>query len=101
MAAIPVALIVDDETKALSAMTELVEKEGFSPMAAASLKEGREKLAQTRPDVVLVDLMLPDGSGLELMQHDFGPAKKPEVILITGYASVDSAVAALRQGVLD
>jgi DNA-binding NtrC family response regulator len=97
----PTALIVDDETKALSAMTDLVEKEGFTALAVGSLGEARERLAQTRPDVVLVDLMLPDGNGLELMQHDFGPAKKPEVILITGYASVDSAVAALRQGVLD
>ena len=100
MAAIPVALIVDDETKALSAMTELVEKEGFSPMAAASLKEGREKLAQTRPDVVLVDLMLPDGSGLDLLQ-EIEVSERPELILITGFASVDSAVAALRHGVLD
>ncbi|HYQ89849.1 MAG TPA: response regulator, partial [Candidatus Binatia bacterium] len=74
----PTALIVDDETKALSAMSDLVEKEGFTALAAASLGEARERLAQTRPDVVLVDLMLPDGSGLELMQHDFGPAKKPE-----------------------
>ena len=96
----PIALIIDDEPKALSAMTELVEKEGFSAMSAGSLGEARERLAQTRPDVVLVDLMLPDGSGLELLQ-DIEPAKRPEVILITGYASVDSAVAALRTGVLD
>ena len=96
----PVALIVDDEARALSAMTELVEKEGFSAVAAGSLSEARERLAQTRPDVVLVDLMLPDGSGLELLQ-EMEPAKRPEVILITGFASVDSAVAALRTGVLD
>jgi DNA-binding NtrC family response regulator len=98
--AMPIALIVDDEAKALSAMTELVEKEGFSAMSAGSLAEARERLVQARPDVVLVDLMLPDGSGLELLQ-DIEPAKRPEVILITGYASVDSAVAALRTGVLD
>jgi DNA-binding NtrC family response regulator len=96
----PVALIVDDETKALSAMTELVEKEGFSAMSAGSIREARERLAQTRPDVVLVDLMLPDGSGLDLVQ-EMEPAERPEVILITGFASVDSAVAALRHGVLD
>jgi len=97
----PVALIVDDEAKSLAAMTELVEKEGFTALAAATLGDARERLAETRPDVVLVDLMLPDGSGLELMQHDFQPAKRPEIILVTGFASVDSAVAALRLGVLD
>src|SRR5262245_6564231 len=100
MGAMPVALIVDDETKALAAMTELVEKEGFSAIAAASLQEARGKLAQTRPDVVLVDLMLPDGSGLDLLQ-EIEPSERPELILITGFASVDSAVAALRHGVLD
>ncbi len=96
----PVALIVDDEPKALTAMTELVEKEGFSAKAAGSLAEARERLAETRPDVVLVDMMLPDGNGLELLE-DVEPAQRPEVILITGFASVDSAVAALRTGVLD
>jgi DNA-binding NtrC family response regulator len=97
----PVALIVDDEKKSLAAMSELVEREGFTALAAASLGEARERLAETRPDVVLVDLMLPDGSGLELMQHDFESATRPEIILVTGFASVDSAVAALRMGVLD
>jgi DNA-binding NtrC family response regulator len=96
----PVALIVDDEAKALTAMTEIVEKEGFSVTSAATLAEARESLAKARPDVVLVDMMLPDGNGLELLSQ-MEPAERPEVILITGFASVDSAVAALRHGVLD
>jgi len=96
----PVALIVDDEAKSLAAMTELVEKEGFSTMSAGSLAEARDQLAQTRPDVILVDQMLPDGNGLDLLQAlESGP--RPEIILITGHASVDSAVTALRVGVLD
>src|SRR2546422_267313 len=96
----PVALIVDDEVSSLSAMMELVEKEGFSALSAATLAEARDRLAQTRPDVVLADLMLPDGNGLELLQA-MDSTPRPEFILITGYASVDSAVAALRVGVLD
>ncbi|TMQ60217.1 MAG: sigma-54-dependent Fis family transcriptional regulator [Candidatus Eisenbacteria bacterium] len=96
----PIALIVDDEANSLSAMMELVEKEGFSTLSAATLAEARDRLAQTRPDVVLADLMLPDGKGLELLP-DMNSTPRPEFILITGYASVDSAVAALRVGVLD
>ena len=96
----PVALIIDDEAKSLAAMTELVEKEGFSTMSAGSLAEARDQLAQTRPDVILVDQMLPDGNGLDLLQA-LEPGSRPEIILITGHASVDSAVAALRVGVLD
>lgn len=95
-----VALIVDDERKSLSALTELVEKEGFSALSAASLTEARESLGKTHPDVILTDLMLPDGNGLELLQ-ELDPAHRPEVILITGFATVDSAVEALRTGVLD
>ncbi len=96
----PVALIVDDETKSVSAMTELVEREGFSTATAGTLEEARGRLTEQPPDVLLVDLVLPDGSGLDLLK-DLNTAKHTEVILITGHATVDSAVAALRTGVLD
>ena len=75
----PVALIIDDEAKSLAAMTELVEKEGFSTMSAGSLAEARDQLAQTRPDVILVDQMLPDGNGLDLLQA-LEPGSRPEII---------------------
>jgi len=96
----PVALVVDDEPNSLSALAELVEGEGFATVTAGTLAEARSRLSQTPPDVVLVDLMLPDGSGLDLFA-DFDPAHRAEMILITGNATVDSAVAALRRGVLD
>jgi two-component system response regulator AtoC len=96
----PVALVVDDEPNSLSALAELVENEGFATVTAGTLADARGKLAQTPPDVVLVDLMLPDGSGLDLLQ-ELDPTHRAEVILITGNATVDSAVAALRTGVLD
>jgi DNA-binding NtrC family response regulator len=96
----PVALVVDDEPNSLSALAELVEGEGFATVTAGTLAEARGRLAQTPPDVVLVDLMLPDGSGLDLF-GELDPTHRVEVILITGNATVDSAVAALRTGVLD
>ncbi|MGE5179885.1 MAG: sigma-54-dependent transcriptional regulator [Bacteroidota bacterium] len=96
----PVALVVDDEPNSLSALAELVESEGFATVTAGTLAEARGRLSQTPPDVVLVDLMLPDGSGLDLLS-DLDPTHRAEVVLITGNATVDSAVAALRTGVLD
>ena len=96
----PVALIVDDEPNSLSALGELVENEGFTTIMAGTLADARARLAQTSPDVVLIDLMLPDGSGLDLLP-ELDPTHRAEVILITGNATVDSAVAALRTGVLD
>ncbi|HET7496905.1 MAG TPA: sigma-54 dependent transcriptional regulator [Candidatus Eisenbacteria bacterium] len=96
----PVALVVDDEPNSLSALAELVESEGFATVTAGTLADARSRLSQTPPDVVLVDLMLPDGSGLDLFA-ELDPTHRTEVILITGNATVDSAVAALRTGVLD
>jgi DNA-binding NtrC family response regulator len=96
----PVALVVDDDPNSLSALAELVENEGFATVTAGTLADARARLATTPPDVVLVDLMLPDGGGLDILP-ELDPTHRAEVILITGNATVDSAVAALRIGVLD
>jgi DNA-binding NtrC family response regulator len=96
----PVALIVDDEPATVSAMTELVQNEGFTTLGAATLEEARKRLGESSPDVVLVDQILPDGNGLELLK-DLDSNRRTEVVLITGHASVDSAIEALRTGVAD
>ena len=96
----PQALIVDDEPTSVSAMAELVEKEGFTTTTAGTLAEAKNRLSQERPDVILVDLMLPDGNGLALLE-EMDPSRRAEVILISGHATVDSAISALRVGVLD
>jgi len=94
------ALVVDDDLGFRMGVAELVEREGFQTSTAGNLAEARTQLASDPPDVVLVDLMLPDGSGLELL-HDLSPGAGTEVIVITGHASVDSVIEALRRGVLD
>jgi len=96
----PRAVIVDDDADFREAMTELVRGEGFAVETAGSLKEARALLERQLCDLLLVDLTLPDGSGLDLLE-DMDDASACEVILITGHASVDSAVDALRQGVSD
>ena len=96
----PHALIVDDDPDIRAALAELAGLEGFETASAGSLAEARVRLAAQSPDVVLTDLMLPDGSGLDLFS-DSSESPRPEIILITGHATVDSAVAAIRTGVLD
>jgi len=96
----PHALIVDDHSGTLSSLAELVERYGFSTARARSLADARKQLQEQRPDVVLLDLHLPDGEGLALLD-DLDPASSPAVVLITGQASLDSAVDALRRGVSD
>jgi DNA-binding NtrC family response regulator len=76
----------------------VVQQEGFTAATAASLQQAREELARNPADVLLIDLSLPDGNGLELLQE---METLPETVLITGQASLATAVEALRLGVSD
>ena len=100
LAETPRALIVDDDPGFLMGLSEVVKREGFAVTGAGTLKQAREEIAVNPPDIVLVDLQLPDGSGLDLLEEFAGTAS-PEVVLITGNASVETAVAALRRGAAD
>jgi two-component system response regulator AtoC len=77
-----------------------VAREGFTVSAAASLQEARASIGERRPDVVLLDLQLPDGSGIELFDG-MKNRGSIEVILITGHASIESSIEALRLGAAD
>ncbi|TMB00526.1 MAG: sigma-54-dependent Fis family transcriptional regulator [Deltaproteobacteria bacterium] len=94
------ALLVDDDVSFQAALAELVRAEGFSVETAASLDEARTYLREHTPDLALVDLRLPDGSGLELLR-EIDSQVATEIVLITGNATVDSAVEALRSGASD
>lgn len=96
----PHVLIVDDDTDTLRALSQLVSQEGFTTAAAASLAEARQHMAQQRPDVVLLDLVLPDGDGMDLFQ-DVESRAATEIVLITGHASIETTVQALRLGAAD
>ena len=93
-------LIVDDDANTREALVALVQAEGFTAAAAGSVAEARIQLVRQRPDVVLMDLRLPDGSGMDLFD-DLEDRASIEIILITGHASVESAVEALRLGASD
>ena len=77
----PHALIIDDDVDSLTALAVLVNREGFTTDTASTLREAREKMAQRRPDVVLLDLVLPDGSGMDLFQ-DIESRSVTRVVLI-------------------
>src|SRR5512143_1103876 len=96
----PRALIVDDDPGFVLGLAELVRREGFVVAIAGSLKQARQEIASRLPDIVLVDLRLPDGNGLDLLDR-LEPTTAPEVVLITGNASLETAVDALRRGAID
>ena len=96
----PHALLVDDDADASETMAMLVAGEGFTVATAASLREARRQMLLQEPDVVLLDLMLPDGSGMELFK-DVKALPNTELILVTGHASLDTSIQALRLGAAD
>jgi two-component system, NtrC family, response regulator AtoC len=94
------ALVIEDDPLTLKALSTLVEIEGFSVHRASTLAQARQELQRSRPVVVLCDVGLPDGKGMEILS-ELREQAGTEVILITGNASVDTAVEALRLGAYD
>ncbi|HMB58991.1 MAG TPA: sigma-54 dependent transcriptional regulator [Xanthomonadales bacterium] len=87
-------LIVDDEEAFATGLAEYLELKGHKATVAFSLEDARANLGQQHPDVVLLDLMLPDGSGLELFDaFEANPPKK--IIIITGHSGVKSIIGAM------
>ena len=96
----PHALLVDDDSDAAETMAMLIANEGFTVATAGSLRDARRQMALQEPDIVLLDLMLPDGSGMELF-NDVKHLPNAELVLITGHASLDTSIQALRLGAAD
>jgi DNA-binding NtrC family response regulator len=94
------ALVVEDDDDFRESLATLVEREDFAVVQASTFQDAIERLIGKSPDVALIDLVLPDGDGLELM-HDERVPPTCEFVVITGNASVESAVKALREGAID
>lgn len=94
-------LIVDDEASLRDFLSIVFEEEGWTVTPAASLSEARTALQRKEPDVVLCDLMMPDGSGLDLLREMKSASSNAPVIMITAHTSTRSAVDALKAGAHD
>jgi signal transduction histidine kinase len=94
-------LVIDDEIGICKGCRRVLEPEGFQVDTACTIKEGLNKILNGDYDLVLLDVMMPDGRGIDLL----GPINEsdPEIviIIITGYATVELAVNAIRQGAYD
>jgi len=94
------ALIVDDDVDSATTLRELVAGERFTVAVAHTLRDARRHIAMQQPDLVLLDLKLPDGSGMDLFS-DPQLIANSEIVLITGHASLDTSIEALRLGAAD
>jgi two-component system, NtrC family, response regulator AtoC len=94
------ALIVDDDADFLAGLAEVASQGGFAVHQARSLGEAREFIAQDPPELLMLDLMLPDGDGIDLLR-EIKATTSCDVIMVSGMATVDSAIEALRLGAMD
>ena len=90
-------LVVDDESLIRVLVADVGESLGHEVLTAAPIKEGQD-LAQRGVDIVLLDVLLPDGDGLAHVETFSQLPGRPDVIIITGHGNADAAEAALRSG---
>src|SRR5437868_5496432 len=95
----PHALIIDDDSDLSASLAALVTEEGFTVAIAASLAEAREHM-RTPPDIILLDLVLPDGNGIDLLR-DLGAGDATEIVVVTGHGSIETSIEAIRRGASD
>ncbi|MCF7201593.1 sigma-54-dependent transcriptional regulator [Pseudomonas oligotrophica] len=95
------ALIIDDEPDIRELLEITLGRMKLDTRSARSVKEARECLSREHYDLCLTDMRLPDGSGLELLQHIQQQHPHLPVAMITAYGSLDTAISALKAGAFD
>jgi two-component system response regulator AtoC len=93
-------LIVEDDADAARMVAMLVCGQGSSAATAPSLRDARRQMALQQPDLVLLDLQLPDGNGMSLLDES-ELLGRSEVVFMTGHASLETSIQALRRGATD
>ena len=85
---IPKVMVVDDTEGIRDLLSAILEREGYETTLKASAAELTAAFAQSQPDIILLDLVLPDGDGLELLPQIKKQWPDTEVIVLTGHATL-------------
>lgn len=93
-------LVVDDEADIRSLLHDILGDEGYEPVTADGAQAARAAMAAARPDVVLLDIWMPDGDGVSLLREwsEAGGLRDMPVIMISGHGTIETAVEAVRLG---
>ncbi len=94
-------LIIDDEEKLRHLLARIIKSEGFEVFEVPDLKSGFKKLEHIEIDVVLCDVKLPDGNGVDFLQKIKTAFPLTEVILLTAYGKISDGVQAMKNGAFD
>src|SRR5438874_5493041 len=98
---VPTLLVIDDDDSILYAFSETFRAPDVTLVTAGSGAEGLKLAAQIRPDAVILDVALPDMSGIEAFRRVRQADAKVPVIVITGHGTTDTAIEAMKLGALD
>jgi DNA-binding NtrC family response regulator len=91
-------IIIDDDILTRVSTADLIKTWGYEVETAASFQEGLKLLHDAVPDVAIIDLRLPDGDGMELLGVVREQHPEVDAIILTGHASIDSAIEAIKKG---
>jgi two-component system, NtrC family, response regulator PilR len=94
-------LVVDDERSLCEYLAILLRREGFQPTTAMSVEDALDALSRSEFDLILSDLMIGNRSGLEILTALQVRPKRPKIIFMTAYGTIETAVGAIRQGASD
>ncbi|QQQ29232.1 sigma-54-dependent transcriptional regulator [Chryseobacterium indoltheticum] len=94
-------LIIDDEAKIRSLLSRIISLEGFEVFEASNLKSGLKKLETTEIDIVICDVKLPDGNGVEFSKIIKDQFPTVEIILLTAFGNIPDGVLAIKNGAFD
>src|SRR5580765_4534573 len=94
-------LVVDDEPSMRELLSIMLHKEGYEVLAAESRAKAAAVLAKASVDMVITDVKLPDGDGIEILRHVKAASPETAVIVMTAFGSTSTAVAALKLGAHD
>jgi DNA-binding NtrC family response regulator len=94
-------LVVDDETIVVNSIRKILSRKGFAVEEAFTCKDALIQVFLHDYDLVLLDMRMSDGNGMDVLQKI--KAKRPDmrVVIVTGYASIDTAVEAIQKGASD
>jgi DNA-binding NtrC family response regulator len=93
--------VIDDDIDGRETLCEALEEDGYNVLGAATGRQGLDMLKDNSVDLVITDLKMPDIDGLEVLKRARQVDPAVTVLLITAYATVDTAIAAIRQGAYD